>query len=264
MNEEKFSEDLPNDDTSSDKSFTEAEFGDGQSITQDENNQEEVSQLDSVQEEQSEQELDNEAQVLLSEASEEFEAPAQNYGMLDGVVIENMRWYILHTYSGFEQRVEQTINEMVRNGQSKNLIARVVVPTERVEELGKGGEKRTTKRKFYPGYVMIQMAMTDFSWYLIQNIPKVTGFVGGKNRPSPMRDSEAEKILQLMKERQETPRPKFNFERGEEVRVIDGPFGGFNGVVDEVNYDKGKLKVSVSIFGRQTPVELDFIQVSKG
>ncbi len=188
----------------------------------------------------------------------------QNYGMLDGVMIENMRWYILHTYSGFEQRVEQTINEMVRNGQAKGLISRVVVPTEKVEELGKGGEKRTTKRKFYPGYVMIQMAMTDFSWYLIQNIPKVTGFVGGKNRPSPMRDSEAEKILQLMKERQETPRPKFNFERGEEVRVIDGPFGGFNGVVDEVNYDKGKLKVSVSIFGRQTPVELDFIQVSKG
>ncbi len=181
-----------------------------------------------------------------------------------GIDTENMRWYILHTYSGFEQRVEQTINEMIRNGQAQGLIGRVVVPTEKVEELGKGGEKRTTKRKFYPGYVMIQMNMTDFSWYLIQNIPKVTGFVGGKNRPSPMRDSEAEKILQLMKERQETPRPKFNFERGDEVRVIDGPFGGFNGVVDDVDYNKGKLKVSVSIFGRQTPVELDFIQVSKG
>ncbi len=200
-----------------------------------------------------------------------FQSPdeSQNDTQIDGddalgINTENMRWYILHTYSGFEQRVEQTINEMIRNGQAQGLIGRVVVPTEKVEELGKGGEKRTTKRKFYPGYVMIQMNMTDFSWYLIQNIPKVTGFVGGKNRPSPMRDREAEKILQLMKERQETPRPKFNFERGDEVRVIDGPFGGFNGVVDEVDYNKGKLKVSVSIFGRQTPVELDFIQVSKG
>ncbi len=180
------------------------------------------------------------------------------------VLDENAKWYIVHTYSGFEQRVEQTINEMVRNGQAQGLIHRVVVPTEKVEELGKSGEKRTTKRKFYPGYIMLQMTMTDYSWHLVQTIPKVTGFVGGKNRPAPMKDSEADKILQLMKERQETPRPKFNFDRGDEVRVIDGPFGGFNGVVDEVNYDKGKLKVSVSIFGRQTPVELDFIQVSKG
>ncbi len=177
---------------------------------------------------------------------------------------ENARWYIVHTYSGFEQRVEQTINEMIRNGQAQELIHRVVVPTEKVEELGKSGEKRTTKRKFYPGYIMLQMTMTDYSWHLVQTIPKVTGFVGGKNRPTPMKDSEADTILQLMKERQETPRPKFHFERGDEVRVIDGPFGGFNGVVDDVNYDKGKLKVSVSIFGRQTPVELDFVQVTKG
>ena len=174
------------------------------------------------------------------------------------------RWYIIHTYSGFEQRVEQTVKEMMRTGQDEGLIKDVVVPTERVEELSKGGQKRTTKRKFYPGYVMIQMVMTDYSRHLIQNVPKVTGFVGGKTRPAPMKDSEAEHILQLMKERQETPRPKFNFERGDEVRVIDGPFGGFNGVVDDVNYDKGKLRVSVSIFGRQTPVELDFVQVAKG
>lgn len=177
---------------------------------------------------------------------------------------QKSRWYILHTYSGFEQRVQLTINEMIRNGQAQDLIQQVVVPTEKVEELGKGGEKRTTKRKFYPGYVMVQMIMTDYSWHLVQTIPKVTGFVGGKNRPTPMKDSEADTILQLMKERQETPRPKFNFERGDEVRVVDGPFAGFNGIVDDVNYDKGKLRVSVSIFGRQTPVELDFVQVSKG
>ena len=148
------------------------------------------------------------------------------------------RWYIVHTYSGFEQRVEATIKEMMRNAQDNGLIHEVVVPTEKVIELGKGGAKRTTTRKFYPGYIMLRMTMTDFSWHLVQSIPKVTGFVGGKNRPAPMKDDD--------------------------VRVIDGPFGGFNGVVEDVNYDKGKLRVSVSIFGRQTPVELDFIQVSKG
>lgn len=177
---------------------------------------------------------------------------------------DRSRWYIVHTYSGFEQRVEQTIREMMRTGQEDGLIHEVVVPTEKVIELGKGGTKRTTTRKFYPGYVMLRMTMTDFSWHLVQSIPKVTGFVGGKNRPAPMRPDEAARILQLMEDRKETPRPKFSFDRGDDVRVIDGPFGGFNGVVEDVNYDKGKLRVSVSIFGRQTPVELDFIQVSKG
>ncbi|CCO25275.1 transcription termination/antitermination protein NusG [Maridesulfovibrio hydrothermalis] len=173
------------------------------------------------------------------------------------------RWFIVHTYSGFEQRVEQTVREMMRTGQDKELIEEVVVPTEKVVELVKG-EKRTSTRKFYPGYVMIKMIMEDESWHLIQSIPRVTGFIGGKNRPTPMRDSEAAKILSLMEDRQEQPRPKFNFDRGDDVRVIDGPFSGFNGIVEDVNYDKGKLRVSVSIFGRQTPVELDFVQVTKG
>ncbi len=174
------------------------------------------------------------------------------------------RWYIVHTYSGFEQRVQKTILEMMRTAQDQGLIQEVIVPTEKVQELSKGGEKRTTTRKFYPGYIMVRMIMTDFSWHMVQSIPKVTGFVGGKNRPTPMLDSEAERILSLMETRHEKPRPKFSFDRGDEVRVIDGPFGGFNGVVEEVNHDKGKLRVSVSIFGRQTPVELDFVQVSKG
>ena len=173
------------------------------------------------------------------------------------------RWYIVHTYSGFENRVEQTIREMMRTGQDQGLIEEVVIPTEKIIELVRG-EKKTFTRKFYPGYVMLRMSMSDLSWHLIPSIPTVTGFVGGKNRPTPMRDSEAQRILALMETRQEQPRPKFNFERGDEVRVIDGPFGGFNGTVDDVNYDKGKLRVSVSIFGRQTPVELDFVQVSKG
>lgn len=173
------------------------------------------------------------------------------------------RWYIVHTYSGYEQRVEQTIREMMRTGQDHGQIKEVVMPTEKVIELVKG-EKKTSTRKFYPGYVMLQMILTDESWHLIQSIPRVTGFVGGKSRPAPMRDSEADRILAMMEQRQEQPRPKFKFERGDEVRVIDGPFSGFNGVVEDVNYDKGKLRVSVSIFGRQTPVELDFVQVSKG
>ena len=156
------------------------------------------------------------------------------------------------------------IRELMRSGQDQGCIHEVVVPTEKVIELGKNGQKRTTTRKFYPGYVMVRMTMTDLSWHQVQNIPKVTGFVGGKNRPAPMGPGEAERILSLMETRQEQPRPKYDFAHGDEVRVIDGPFGGFNGVVEEVNYDKGKLKVCVSIFGRQTPVELDFIQVSKG
>ena len=172
------------------------------------------------------------------------------------------RWYIVHTYSGFENRVDLTIKEMMRTGQDNGLIEEVIVPTERVIELVKG-EKRTSTRKFYPGYIMVRMVMTDHSWHLVQSIPKVTGFVGGKNRPAPMRDAEATRILEMMEARQEQPRPKFSFERGDDVRVVDGPFSGFNGTVEDVNYDKGKLRVSVSIFGRQTPVELDFVQVSK-
>ncbi|WP_143145570.1 transcription termination/antitermination protein NusG [Desulfovibrio litoralis] len=173
------------------------------------------------------------------------------------------RWYIVHTYSGFENRVVQTIREIMRTGQDGGLIEEVVVPVEKVVELVKGA-KKTSTRKLYPGYVMVKMVMTDHSWHLVQSIPKVTGFIGGKNRPAPMPESEAMQLLSTMESRQEQPRPKFNFEHGDEVRVIDGPFGGFNGVVEDVNYDKGKLRVSVSIFGRQTPVELDFVQVNKG
>ncbi len=191
-------------------------------------------------------------------------APEQTVNPVSQEDDAKSKWYIVHTYSGFEQRVEQTIREMMRTEQDNGLILEVVVPTEKVIELGKGGAKKTTTRKFYPGYVMVRMIMTDYSWHLVQNIPKVTGFVGGKNRPAPMKPEEAAKILNLMESRQETPRPKFSFDRGDEVRVVDGPFGGFNGTVEDVNYDKGKLRVSVSIFGRQTPVELDFIQVTKG
>ena len=173
------------------------------------------------------------------------------------------RWYIIHTFSGYEQRVEKTISEMIKNDQAEGLIEDVIVPTEQIVEMVKG-QKKTSKRKFYPGYVLVKMVLTDRSWHIIQSIPRVTGFVGGKSRPMPLRDSEAERLLQTIENRKEQPRPKFHYERGDEVRVIDGPFANFNAVVEEVNYEKGKLKVSVSIFGRQTPVELDFVQVTKG
>ena len=195
--------------------------------------------------------------AIMNETSQEL--PAGNDPKL--------RWYIVHTYSGFEQRVEQTLREMMRTGQDQGCIAEVVVPTEKIIEPAKSGEKRaatrTVTRKFYPGYVMLRMSMTDHVQYLIQSIQKVTGFVGGKNRPAPMSDEDAQRILTRMETSHEQPRPRFNFERGDEVRVVDGPFEGFNGVVEDVNPDKGKLRVAVSIFGRQTPVELDFVQVSK-
>lgn len=175
------------------------------------------------------------------------------------------RWYIVHTYSGFEQRVQKTLNEMKRTGQDQGMIEQVVVPTEKVQEPSKqGNESRTTTRKFYPGYIMVRMKMTDLSQHLVQSLPKVTGFVGGKNRPAPMTDSDAKRILDQMAKSKDKPRPKFNFEIGDEVRVLEGPFKDFNGVVEEVNHEKGKLKVTVSVFGRPTPVELDFTYVSKG
>lgn len=174
------------------------------------------------------------------------------------------RWYIVHTYSGFEQRVQKTIQKMMADGLDQNLIKEVIVPTEKVQERGtQSTATRTTTRKFYPGYIMVKMIMTDLSWHLIQTIPKVTGFVGGKNRPAPMADRDAAKIINQMETSKEKPRPKFNFEINDEVRVLEGPFKDFNGIVEEVNHDKGKLKVKVSVFGRQTPVELDFNFVSK-
>lgn len=177
---------------------------------------------------------------------------------------EYHNWYMLHTYSGFEMRVEKQINELKRTQQDEGLIHQVLLPTEKVVEIGKDGQRRTVTRKLFPGYIMVQMTMTDFSWHLVQSIPKVTGFVGGKNRPAPMASDDVRRILSLVKEGQDNPGPKVKFEVGDDVRVLDGPFGGFNGTVEDVNHDKGKLRVSVSIFGRQTPVELDFVQVTKG
>ncbi len=172
------------------------------------------------------------------------------------------RWYVIHVYSGFERKVAQSIKEQAQQKGMEPLIEEVLVPTEEVVELRRGS-KVNAERKFFPGYVLIKMEMTDETWHLVKNTPKVTGFLGGKGRPSPISDGEAERILHQVKEGIERPKPSVVFEIGEQVRVSDGPFTSFNGLVEEVDEEKGRLKVAVSIFGRATPVELEYSQVEK-
>ncbi len=175
-----------------------------------------------------------------------------------------MRWYVVHAYSGFEKSVARNLVERIERAGMKDRFGEIMVPVEEVVEM-KAGQKKTAERKFFPGYVLVQMEMDDETWHLVKSTPKVTGFVGGTaNKPAPISEKEVQAILDQMREGVEKPRPKVLFEVGESVRVIDGPFTDFNGNVEEVNYDKSKLRVSVMIFGRATPVELGFGQVEKG
>jgi transcriptional antiterminator NusG len=173
-----------------------------------------------------------------------------------------LKWYIAHTYSGFENRVKVTLQEKIKSLGKEEFFGQIVVPTEQVVELVKG-KKKTSSRKFYPGYIMIQMALTEETWHIVQDLDKVTGFLGEKTKPVAISEEEAQGILTRMADGREKPKPKFSFEEGDEVRVIDGPFTNFNGIVEEVKPDKAKLKVLISIFGRSTPVELDFVQVTR-
>jgi len=174
-----------------------------------------------------------------------------------------MRWYVVHAYSGFEKSVARNLIERIERAGMKDRFGEVLVPVEEVVEM-KGGQKKTAERKFFPGYVLVQMEMEDDTWHLVKSTPKVTGFVGGTaTKPAPISEKEVQSIMDQMREGVEKPRPKVLFEVGETVRVIDGPFTDFNGNVEEVNYDKSKLRVSVMIFGRATPVELGFGQVEK-
>lgn len=175
----------------------------------------------------------------------------------------DLRWYVVHAYSGMEKAVERNIQERVTRAGMQSKFGRMLVPTEEVVEI-KNGQKRTTERKFFPGYVFVEMVMDDETWHLVKQTSKVSGFVGGaKNRPAPIPEDEVMKIVNQMQEGTEKPRHKVEFEVGEYVRVKDGPFTDFNGTVEEVNYEKSKLRVSVTIFGRATPVELEFTQVEK-
>jgi transcriptional antiterminator NusG len=174
------------------------------------------------------------------------------------------RWYVVHAFSGYEGKVQRSLAERIERFGMQDYFGDILVPTEEVVEM-RGGQQRRSERKFFPGYVLVNMELTDETWHLVKDTPQVLGFIGGtEDRPAPITDKEAEAILQRVQEGSEKPRPKVLFEPGEVVRVIDGPFNDFNGVVEEVDYDKSRLKVSVSIFGRSTPVELEFGQVEKG
>lgn len=172
------------------------------------------------------------------------------------------RWYVLHVYSGFENKVAETIRDKAQKQGLEDKVEDIMVPTEEVLET-KRGQRVATERKFFPGYVLAKLDLTDDIWHLIKDTPKVTGFLGGGNKPVPISNAEAERMLKQIQEGVERPRPAILFDIGEEVKVADGPFASFNGVVEEIDEDKGKLKVSVSIFGRATPVELEFGQVEK-
>lgn len=172
------------------------------------------------------------------------------------------RWYIIHAYSGFEKKVAEAIKEQAEHQGLDALVEEVVVPTEEVMEIRRG-QKRKAERKFFPGYVLAKMAMTDDTYHLVKNTAKVTGFLGPQGRPTPISQVEADRILNQVQEGVERPRPTIDFEIGEEVRVKDGPFTSFNGMVEEVDEERARLKVSVSIFGRATPVELEYSQVEK-
>ena len=174
------------------------------------------------------------------------------------------RWYVVHAFSGFEKKVRESLLEHIRRVGMEDKFGEIMVPTEEVVEM-RAGQKRTSERKFFPGYVLVQMEMDEDTCHLVKNVPRVTGFIGGTSaKPTPISDKEAQAIIDQVKEGADKPKPKFSFEPGELVRVVDGPFQDFNGTVEDVNFEKSKLRVAVSIFGRSTPVELGFSQVEKG
>ena len=176
----------------------------------------------------------------------------------------SLRWYIVHAYSNFEHKVKSSLEERIERMGIGHKFGEILVPTEEVVEM-REGQKRRSERKFFPGYVLVQMEMDDETWHLVKEVPKVLGFIGGSSdRPAPITEKEAARILDRVKEGVDKPRPKVLFEPGELVRVIDGPFNDFSGVVEQVNYEKSRLQVAVQILGRSTPVELDFSQVEKG
>ena len=185
-------------------------------------------------------------------AAEEQKAASEGAG--------EKQWYVIHTYSGYENKVKNNLEHRINTMDMRDQIFEVVVPVEDEIEI-KDGQRRTVQRKIFPGYVLVQMVMTDESWYVVRNTPGVTGFVGSGNKPVPLQEDEVKAILKQM--RVEQPRIKVAFTKGQSVRIIDGPFADFIGVVDDISYDKGKVRVLVSFFGRETPVELDFLQVEK-
>jgi transcription termination/antitermination protein NusG len=198
--------------------------------------------------------LDREGAELMIAEPEKGQGPADRDS--------EFRWYIVHTYSGFEERVKEALRQRADALGMAADFGEIRIPTETVVEL-KGGKKRETQRKFFPGYILVQMKMSDAAWHVVRNTPKVTGFVGTGKKPTPLSQDEVDQILEQVVSAKEKPKPKYVFEKGEPVKIVDGPFSNFSGVVEEINLDRNTLKVMVTIFGRQTPVELDFLQVQK-
>ena len=176
------------------------------------------------------------------------------------VSVNNKRWYIVHTYSGYEEKVKRSLEQRIKTMDAEDKIFQVVIPTEDEIEI-RGGQRRTVTKKIFPGYVLVEMKMDDESWQVVRNTPGVTGFVGGGNKPTPLAEDEVKAILRQMEDG--SPQVKVGFRKGENVRVVDGPFSDFIGTVDEINIGKGKVKVLLSLFGRETSVELDFLQVER-
>lgn len=174
----------------------------------------------------------------------------------------SLKWYVVHVYSGHEQKVKIALEEKINGSKHPEKFGEILIPTENIVELV-NGKKRESSRKFYPGYILVRMHLDNETWHIVSSTAKVTGFLGGKNKPAPISDAEAKSIVDKMQQGKNKPQPKYFFEPGDEVKVIDGPFSSFNGTVEDVSPDKEKIKVLVSIFGRATPVELNFIQVSK-
>ncbi len=200
---------------------------------------------------------------MISKTDESAEHRDGEVAMTEPAKATAKKWYVMHTYSGYEQKAKAALEERVRALKMEHKIGEVLVPVERVVELGKGGQRKTTTRKFFPGYIFVNMELDDETWHVIKNTPKVTGFVGHATMPPEVSESEVRGITLQMQEGALKPKPKVLFEAGEAVKVVDGPFQDFNGTVEEVRPEKGKVRVLISIFGRATPVELDFVQVEK-
>jgi transcriptional antiterminator NusG len=188
---------------------------------------------------------------------------AKTQEAVPGDLKSQWKWYVIHTYSGYEAKAKAALEERVRSMHMEHKIGAVLVPVERVQELGKGGQRKISSRKFFPGYIFVNMLLDDETWHVIKNTPKITGFVGHATNPPEVPEHEVREITQQMEEGALRPKPKVLFEVGEAIKVVDGPFQDFNGTVEEVKPEKGKVRVLISIFGRATPVELDFVQVEK-
>lgn len=207
------------------------------------------------------EENENEESEMVDAAIESSEPSIERKPLTD-INYPDHKWYVVNAHSGMEYKAKLSLEERVKSLKKEDLISEVIVPEETVVELVRG-QKKTTKRKFFPGYILVKMKLTDDSWHIIKNTSKITGFVGDKRNPAPVPESEIQRMTNRISEGASRPKSKVNFAEGEKVRVVDGPFNNFNGVIEDVNADKGKLRVLVSIFGRSTPVELDFVQVEK-